>query len=101
MGATTHPSDEAPWKVSLFIFILVLVTVITCGEVLSKWAEASARRPKLEGDPEGGTGNAEISELREAVAQLSERLDRLSEEQGFLTQLLEDRPRLSGGRGEE
>lgn len=73
---------------SIFIFVIIIVGLVTCGEVVSKYLEGSgATRPSL--DP---AGRAEMERLREQVDVLAERVDRLTEEQRFLTRLLEQRP---------
>ena len=72
---------------SVFIFIIIIVGLVTCGEVLTKWLEHGGSQPQV------GPGNeAEIAHLREQVLLLSEQVDRLTDEQRFMTRLLEDRP---------
>jgi hypothetical protein len=59
---------------SVFIFIIIIVGLVTCGEVLTKWLDRGGSQPQV------GPGNeAEIAHLRE-------------QEQRFMTRLLEDRP---------
>ena len=72
---------------SVFIFIVIIVALVTCGEVLSKWLDRPAIQP-----PVGSGNEPEITHLREQVELLSEQVDRLTEEQRFMTHLLEDRP---------
>ena len=74
---------------SVFFFIIIIVGLVTFGEVMSKFFEQGARRPVIE--PE--TDAAELGRLREHVALLSEQVDRLTEEQRFMTRLLESAPR--------
>lgn len=70
--------------------IVVIVLVVTAGEVLQK---------ALEGRSGGGGARAprsveseeELGRLRERVEVLADRVERLSEEQRFLTKLLEGR----------
>ena len=72
---------------SVFIFIVIIVGLVTCGEVLTKWLDHGGSRPQV------SPGNeAEIAHLQEQVLLLSEQVDRLTEEQRFMTRLLEDRP---------
>ena len=72
---------------SVFFFIAVIVALVTCGEVLSKWLDRKAIQP-----PVASGDQREIADLREQVQLLSEQVDRLSEEQRFMTRLLESRP---------
>ena len=74
---------------SVFIFIIIIVGLITFGEVASKWFEARPSRPEVE-----PAGDEEIERLREHVALLASQVERLTEEQRFMTRLLE-----SGARG--
>ena len=75
---------------SVFVFIIIIVGLITFGEVASKWFEARPSRPEVE----PGTGqDDEIERLREHVARLTGQVERLTEEQRFMTRLLE-----AGGR---
>lgn len=71
---------------SVFVFIIIIVGLITFGEVASKWFEARPARPEVEpgADPE-----EEVERLREHVALLADRVERLTEEQRFMTRLLE------------
>jgi hypothetical protein len=75
---------------SVFIFIIVIVGLITFGEVASKWFEARPSRPEVEPAADG-----EVERLREQVALLASQVDRLTEEQRFMTRLLE-----TGARGD-
>ena len=75
---------------SVFIFIIIIVGLITFGEVASKWFEA--RPSRLEVEP---AADEEIERLREHVALLASQVERLTEEQRFMTRLLE-----SGARGD-
>ena len=75
---------------SFWAFIGVIVFLVTCGEVLTKWVEASGSRLGAG----AGAERDELNALREQVVLLSEEVGRLSAEQRFLTDLLEDRPRL-------
>lgn len=73
---------------SVFIFIIIIVGLVTFGEVASKWLEAGGRPPQLE----PGREEEEMARLREQVALLADQVDRLSEEQRFMTRLLESGP---------
>lgn len=68
---------------SLWLALVIIVVVITAGNVLM---ERNAR-PSLPGSAPDG----EVQELRERLEQLSLQVERLSEEQRFLTRLLEGR----------
>ena len=72
----------------VFTFIIMIVALVTLGEVASKWLEGSRARPSVEPAPDG-----EMARLREQVESLTDRVEQLSEEQRFLTRLLEERPR--------
>lgn len=78
---------------SLWLMVVIIVVVITCGEVVQKAIEAFSQRPRSlpGGDP--NPGDDEVLRLREQVESLTERLERVQEEQRFLTNLLEERPR--------
>ncbi len=71
---------------SLWLAIVLIVVVVTGGNMLSGWMERAERR-RLP----AGADASELRELRERVEELSRRVERLSEEQGFLTRLLEGR----------
>lgn len=71
----------------VFLFIIIIVGLVTFGEVVTKWLEQGASRPQIDPGREG-----EVARLREQVESLSARVDRLSEEQRFMTRLLESRP---------
>lgn len=72
---------------SLWTAVVLIVLIATLGEALARRYDAS-RRAELPPGP----GERELAELRERVEVLVERVDRLSEEQRFLTRLLEERP---------
>ncbi|WP_419163348.1 hypothetical protein [Candidatus Palauibacter sp.] len=77
----------------VFEFIIIIVGLVTFGEVASKWFEG--RRSRSEIAPgRDGPSDEEIARLREHVALLASQVDRLSEEQRFMTRLLE-----TGARG--
>ncbi len=68
----------------VFFFIIVIVGLVTFGEVASKWLETGASRKVLEPGRDD-----ELTALREHVSQLADQVDRLTEEQRFMTRLLE------------
>ena len=72
---------------SVFLFIIIIVGLVTFGEVAQKYLEGGAKKPTL--DP---ARDEEVARLREQIATLSDQVDRLSEEQRFLTRLLEGTP---------
>lgn len=76
---------------SVFVFIIIIVALVTFGEVAQKWFAA---RPSP--TPVEPGGDDEIERLREHVALLANQVDRLTEEQRFMTRLLEG-GRLGGG----
>lgn len=71
---------------SFWMFVVLIVLLVTGGDLLSRWMDR--REPRLP----AGTGEREVRELREQVEDLSRQVQRLSEEQRFLTRLLEERP---------
>lgn len=69
---------------SVFAFIIIIVGLVTLGEVMSKFFERQPERPAaLPRD------DAEMAQLRERVDDLTDRVERLTEEQRFMTRLLE------------
>ena len=81
----------------LWLMVIIVVVVITSGQVITQAIDAFSRRslpsPGSDG-PRSASGGSEdeVSRLREQVATLSDRVERLQEEQRFLTGLLEERP---------
>ncbi len=69
---------------SVFVFIIIIVALVTFGEVASK--RVAARPPPAPVEP---GRDAEVERLREHVALLASQVDRLTEEQRFMTRLLE------------
>ena len=80
---------------SVFVFIIIIVGLITFGEVASKWFEARPSRPEVE---PGDAPDEEIERLREHVTLLAHQVERLTEEQRFMTRLLETAGRSSAHR---
>lgn len=71
-------------RMSVFAFIILIVGMVTLGEVMSKYFERQAERPApLPRDDE------DMARLRERVDDLTDRVERLTEEQRFMTRLLE------------
>lgn len=70
------------------IVLVVLITVI--GDAIGKWGRGRDRKPRAAPPPE----REELASLHAEMRALSERMDRLTEEQRFLTELLEERPRI-------
>lgn len=78
---------------NVWIMVVIIVVVVTCGEVVKQAIEAFSRRGlPAPGAGGGGARAEELEGLREQVEALAGRLDRLQEEQRFLTGLLEERP---------
>ena len=69
---------------SVFFFVIIIVALVTFGKVVSRLVDARSAPPALEPGRE-----AEIESLREQVALLAGEVDRLTEEQRFMTRLLE------------
>ena len=81
---------------SVFVFIIIIVALVTFGEVAQKWFAA---RPSP--TPVEPGGDAEIERLREHVALLANQVDQLTEEQRFMTRLLEGGGVASGAPSDE
>lgn len=71
-----------------WLFVIIVVVVMTCGKVVTAAIEAFSRQRELRPGP----GTEEVRQLREELERLEGRLNRISEEQRFLTRLLEERP---------
>lgn len=77
---------------SVFFFIIVIVGLVTGGEIISKYLDQRAQQPAV--SPGQDT---EVARLREQVDYLAGEVERLSEEQRFMTRLLEGSGRSAGG----
>lgn len=77
---------------SVFVFIIIIVALVTFGEVAQKWFAA---RPSP--TPVEPGGDDEVERLREHVALLANQVDQLTEEQRFMTRLLEGGGMAGGG----
>lgn len=80
-----------------------LIEILIVVFVLAPLAGAAAHRIKQDGDGSDGgehPGPETIRGLEEEIGRLSERVDRLAEEQRFLERLLEERPALNADDGE-
>lgn len=72
---------------SVFLLIVIFIIFVTLSlgvEVVSKRLAARRSSSPVEGSPAG-----EVDRLREHVALLADQVDRLTEEQRFITRLLE------------
>lgn len=69
----------------VFAFIIMIVALVTFGEVASKWLDGSRSRPEIE----PGADPDEVEQLRAQVESLTDQVERLTEEQRFMTRLLE------------
>jgi len=69
---------------SVFVFIIIIVALVTFGEVAQKWFAARPSPTPVEPGRDD-----EIERLREHVALLANQVDQLTEEQRFMTRLLE------------
>lgn len=72
---------------SVFFFVIIIVGLVTCGRVVQTYLDQSAQRPVI--DP---AREEDLGRLREQVEYLASEVDRLSEEQRFMTRLLEGTP---------
>ncbi|MFV1988517.1 MAG: hypothetical protein ACC682_14645 [Gemmatimonadota bacterium] len=77
----------------VFFFIIIIVGLVTGGEIVSKYLDRRAAPPVI-----GPAGDGEVTQLREQVEYLTSQVERLSEEQRFMTKLLEGSPGGSVGR---
>ena len=80
---------------SIFFFIIVIVGLVTGGEIVSKYLDQRTQPPMV---PPGA--DPEVAQLREQVDYLASEVERLSEEQRFMTRLLEGSGRSAGGARE-
>jgi len=80
---------------SVFFFVIIIVGLVTCGRVVQTYLDQSAQRPLI--DP---ARDEEVGRLREQVEYLASEVDRLSEEQRFMTRLLEGTPAGSARHGQ-
>lgn len=85
----------------LWLVVLIIVVVVTCGGVVQKAIEAFSQRPRSLPGADRNPEDDEVLRLREQVESLTERLERVREEQRFLTNLLEERPRAPREQGLE
>lgn len=69
---------------SVFFFIIVIVGLVTGGEIVSKYLDQRAAPPVVP-----PSDDAEVRQLREQVDYLASQVERLTEEQRFMTKLLE------------
>ena len=75
---------QARSEMSVFLFIILIVGLVTAGEVVSKALDQRNVRPPIE-----PAGEAEVARLRDQVESLATEVQRLTEEQRFMTRLLE------------
>lgn len=76
----------------LWLVIIIIVAVTTGGKVLTTAIEAFSGRPAPLPPPGDSRSGEDVRALRERVETLAEQVERLQEEQRFLTGLLEERP---------
>jgi hypothetical protein len=79
---------------SVFFFIIVIVGLVTGGEIVSKYLDQRGTAPVIP-----PADDAEVRQLREQVEYLADQVERLSEEQRFMTKLLEGSGRAETGAG--
>jgi hypothetical protein len=77
------PPDNKDWKLGVFEFVLVVIIVTT----VCKVAERRMARPRRDDSLPSGTD--ELLRVRDTMADLSGRLERLEEERDFYKALLE------------
>ena len=75
---------------SMWLFLtIVAVVAMTSGGICSRRSGDGRRRDELRPDPD----REGLRELRRRVEELTDQVERLEEEQRFLTRLHEERPR--------
>lgn len=79
------------------ILLVVFVLGPLAGAVAHRIQQGGGGGADDDGDPEPGEA---IRALEEEIGRLTERVDRLAEEQRFLERLLEERPALNEDDGE-
>jgi hypothetical protein len=87
----------------LIILITFFAVLLPLGRALVRRLEDSPRRVESDEPREAmpsGTSGADIDGLRRQVAELTDRVDRMAEEQDFLVRLLEERPALQAPKPE-
>lgn len=81
---------------SVFVFIIIIVALVTFGEVAQKWFAARPSPAPVEPGRDD-----EIERLREHVSLLASQVDQLTEEQRFMTRLLEGGALAGGAPSDE
>ena len=77
--------------------IWLLVVLCVAGPIAGAVAHRIKEGTEAAAPPDDIPSRAEVRELREEVRRLSGQVDRLAEQQGFLEELLEERPALGSG----
>jgi hypothetical protein len=81
----------------LFVLVMFFAVLLPLGRALVRRLDQKPGRVESAGAREtleDGAPREEIEGLRRQVAELTDRLDRMAEEQDFLVRLLEERPAL-------
>jgi hypothetical protein len=87
----------------LIVLITFFAVLLPLGRALVRRLEHGPRRVERDGPHEAmpsGMSSADIEGLRRQVAELTDRVDRMAEEQDFLVRLLEERPALQAPKPE-
>ena len=87
----------------IIVLVVFFAVVLPLGRALVRRVESGGRRPERSGGTDPVTGpvpTAELESLRRQLAELSDRVERLGEEQDFLVRLLEERPSLMAPKPE-
>ncbi len=85
----------------LYLLVLVILAkIILIDSPVGKALGEAVRNLVPPRAPEGSVSHTELETLRRDVEELRDRLDRVVEEQSFLTRLLSEPRRLSLGPGE-
>jgi hypothetical protein len=87
----------------LIVLVMFFAVLLPLGRGLVRRLDDGPRRVETEGPTEAippGVPREDIESLRRQVAELTDRVERMAEEQDFLVRLLEERPALQAPKPE-
>lgn len=79
-------------EILIIVFVLAPLAGAVAHRIQQGSGDDSETAGELAGDPESVASRQEIRELRQEVGRLSDRVERLVQQQDFLERLLEERP---------